>query len=96
MATRLALFGAEGGTEAINTAKGINVSFVVQLTGLCQIELLAEIVYLKKRGGTFASRRGEYGGVHVDKAMVIQPVADGLDDCRSYSQHGPLADRANP
>jgi hypothetical protein len=80
MAAGLRLFGPEGGAEAIDTAEGVDVRLVVQLPRLGQVGRLAEIVGLEEGARALAGGRGQDRRVHVDEAVVVEPVADGADD----------------
>ena len=96
MAAGLALFGAEGGAEAVDLAEGEDVGLVVQLAGLGQVRGLPVIVDREERGGSLGRGRREDGRVDVDVAVAVQPLADGLDDHRAHAHGRPLARRAQP
>ena len=96
MAAGLALFGAEGGAEAVDLAEGEDVGLVVQLAGLGQIRGLTVIVDREERGGAFGRGRREDGRVDVDVTVAVQPLADGLDDHGAHAHGRPLARRAQP
>ena len=96
MAAGLGLFGAEGGTEAVDAAKGVDIRLVVQLARLGQVGRLAEVIGLEKGGRALAGGWGQDRRVHIDEAVIVEPIADGADDGSPHPQHGPLPLRADP
>ncbi len=96
VAAGLAFFGAEGGAEAVDFAEGEDVGLVVELTGLRQVGGLAVEVNLEEGGGTFGGGRRDDGGVDVEKAVAVEPVANAADDDGADAHGGPLAGGTQP
>src|SRR5215467_12921451 len=97
VATGLGLLGAESRTEAINLAEGGGSSFVIELAGLREVGLaILKVIDAKKGGGSFASSRREYRGVHQDKSIVVKVIPDSADDFGSHRQDSVLAARPEP
>ena len=97
MAARLALLGAEGRAERVDLAERHRVGFVVELPALRQIRLLVvEVLDRKQRRRAFARRRREDRRVGEDEALLVEEVADGVDDLVAHAQDRGLPLGADP
>ena len=96
VAAGFAFLGAEGGAKAIHFAKRKNVGFVVKLASLRQVGFVVKIAHLKQVGRALGGGWGEDGRGHLQKAVPVQPAANGAHDRGPHAQNGPLARGSNP
>ncbi len=97
VAAGLGFLGPESRPEAIDFAKSHDIGFVVELAGLGEVGLaLVEIFRLEEGGCPFHRRRGQDGCIHVDEAILLEPLTNGRDDRGAHAQDGPLAGHADP
>ena len=97
MTAGFGFLGPESRSEAIDLAKGHDIRFVVKLAGLGEIGLaLVEIFRFEEGGCPFDRCRGQDGGIHVDEAMLLEPLTNGRDNSGAYAQDGPLAWHTDP
>ena len=96
VAPRLRLFGAEGRAEAVDLAERGRRRLEVELSGLREVRLVAEVVRLEEGrrpldGGSRQDRR-----VDPDELALVEEVRDRLLHLRADAQHGVLLRRAHP
>ncbi len=96
VAAGLGFFGAEGGAEGVDLAEGEGGALDVELAGLGEVGLVAEVVDLEEGAGAFAGGGGEDGRVGEDEAVVVEVVAGGFDDFGADAEDGGLARGADP
>ena len=97
MPARLALLGAECRTERVDLAERHRIRFVVELAALRQIRLLViEVLDRKQRRRAFAGGRREDRRVGEDEALLVEEVADGVDDLVAHAQDRGLPLGADP
>jgi hypothetical protein len=93
---RLRLLGAEGRPEAVDLPQGHAGGLEIELARLGEIGLAVEVVRLEECGGSLAGRRREDRAVDADEAVVVEEVADRLDDLVAHAQRGHLPLGAQP
>ena len=96
VAAGLRLLGPEGRAEAVDLAERRGRRLEVELAGLREVGLVAEVVGLEQRRGALAGRRGEDRRVDQREVALVEEVADRLLDLAAHPQRRPLAARAQP
>ncbi len=96
VAARLRLLGAEGRTEAVDLAERRGRGLEVELPGLREVGLLAEVVGLEERRGPLARGGREDRRVDQHEVALVEEVADRLLDLAAHPQDGVLLRGAEP
>ena len=97
VAPRLALLGAEGRPERVDPAERHRVGFVVQLPALRQVRfLVVEVFDGKQRRRALAGRGREDRRVGEDEALLVEEIADRVDDLVAHAQDRRLPLGADP
>ena len=91
VAAGLGFFGAEGGAKTVSFAEGHGGCFVVELTGLGEVSLVViEVVHFEQGGGAFAGSGGEDRRIDEGEAVVVEIIANSLDDFVAHADDGVL------
>lgn len=96
MPPRFRFFRAEGWTKTIHFAECHRVRFVIKLSALREIRRIAVKVSFEKRRRAFDRCRCENRRIHQQETLLIQPIANRLDDRRAHAQDGMLPRRTQP
>src|SRR6185503_11346791 len=96
MTAGLGFLCAKGRPEAIDSSEGGRRRFVVQLTALCQIRLLAEVVSLKESRRPFTRVGCENRRIDQNEASVIKEISTRSDNFVSNTKNGVLPMRTDP
>src|SRR6185369_6016012 len=97
MAARLRLLRPKRRTKTVNFPKRGGGRFVVELSRLRQVSLLAfEVINLKERRRSFTRRRRKNRRIEQRETVVVEKVSHGLHDRVPHFQHCVLPARTQP